>query len=198
MLIKIINWLSTHAVELTGSILGILYVLYASRQNIWCWLLGIISCALYIIVFFTAKLYGDMSLQVFYLVLGFYGWYSWLKKTKDDVNPAIKNTSKVLFIWVLISVLIMTLGFGYLLTFTDDPIPYWDGFTNALGITGTWMTARKYIENWLLWIFANLVCVGVYMYKGLYPTVVFYLIMTLLAYRAYLIWYKELNAQKHA
>jgi len=194
---NILHWVLVNKTELTGSVLGIIYVLLASRQNVWCWLSGIISCGLYIVVFLGQKLYGDMLLQVFYLLVGFYGWYIWLKRTDKKTGTSISRMRLTLILWCLLAIGIMTFAFGFLLTFTDDPIPYWDGFTNALGLTGTWMTARKYIENWGLWIFTNLVCVGIYFYKGLYPTVVFYFIMAVLAYRAYLIWNRELKKMHH-
>lgn len=193
----IIDWITHNYIELIGSLLGIAYVLLAIKQNILCWLIGIISCAIYMVVFFVTKLYGDMSLQAFYLVMGFYGWYAWYKQNDSTGKIVITSVSRSVFLWLLFSIVTMTWAFGYILTFTDDPIPYWDGFTNALGLAGTWMTARKYLENWLLWIFANVVCVGIYFYKGLYPTVVFYAIMALLAYRGYLIWQKELNLVKN-
>ena len=194
----ITNWISANYIELAGSALGIAYVLLATKQNIWCWLIGILSCGLYIAVFFSAQLYGDMTLQLFYLLIGIYGWYVWARKNDAKEQLKISSIKIKLFLWMLVAIIFMTLGFGYLLSFTNDPIPYTDGFTNALGLAGTWMTARKYIENWWLWIFANLFCVGVYYYKGLYPTVVFYFIMAILAWRAYLLWNKDFNKMQHA
>ena len=186
------DWIINNYVELIGALLGIAYVLLASKQNIWCWLMGIISCALYIIVFFTAQLYGDMALQLFYLIMGLYGWYLWQRNKNSDKKLMVNTIKKIHVVYLMLLVNISTVIFGYLLSFTDNPIPYIDGFTSALGLAGTWMTARKYIENWWLWIFANLFCVGVYFYRDLYPTAVFYLIMAILAYRGYLIWKKEL------
>jgi len=190
---KFFLWLASNYIELIGSILGIVYVLLASRQNIWCWITGIVSCGLYIIVFFIEKLYGDMSLQFFYLIMGFYGWYVWTHKKNKTKKIYISAIPLSQFLWMSVFVFSATFIFGYILSFTDDPIPYWDGFTNALGLAGTWMIARKYLENWLLWIFANSVCVAIYYYKGLYPTVIFYFIMSLLALRGYNIWKNEIK-----
>jgi len=189
----IISWLWANYLEIVGSVLGIAYVLLASRQNIWCWLVGIISVALYIIVFYIEKLYGDAALQLFYLFMGFYGWFSWYFGGNMTNSLSISRISNNLMLVLALLIIAGSLLFGYILTFTDSEIPYWDGFTTALGLAGTWMTARKYLENWLLWIFANLVCVGVYYYKGLYPTVIFYFIMAALAYRGYLIWKKDIK-----
>jgi len=189
----VFDWILNNYIELIGSALGIAYVLLASKQNIWCWILGIISCALYIIVFFTARLYGDMSLQFLYLLMGIYGWVLWHKKAYSTQQNKVKSISLNIFIALFIVIVLLTISFGFMLSFTDNPIPYIDGFTTALGITATWMTAKKYIENWLLWIFANTFCVGVYYYRLLHPTAIFYFIMAILAYRGYLIWKKELS-----
>jgi len=189
------QWILDNIVELTGSLLGIVYVLLASKQNVWCWLVGNISVALYIVVFFMAKLYGDVLLQFFYLIMGFYGWYLWLNNNKENEKTSIRLIDKQSLILLTVITLLGTFIIGFLLSYTDNTIPYWDGFTTALGLAGTWMTAKKYLESWLMWIFANFVCVGVYYYKGLYPTVVFYFIMAVLAYRGYLIWRNELKSE---
>lgn len=198
MLNIIFNWILDNYIELIGSILGVFYVLLASKQNIWCWLMGIVSCALYIFVFFAARLYGDMALQFFYLIMGFYGWYAWFIKKNGKKVLKINTIKHSFIVFMLLSVSAMTVIFGYMLSFTNNPIPYIDGFTSALGLAGTWMTARKYIENWWLWIFANTFCVGVYLYRDLYPTAIFYLIMAILAYRGYIIWKNEFKFQNNA
>ncbi len=192
----IFNWLSANIIEVAATVLGISYVLLAIKQNIWCWLLGIVSVALYIIIFFTERLYGDAALQLFYLFFGFYGWYHWyFGSAKPNSLPVTSIPKKTA--WVLaVAIALSSFVFGYVLSFTDSDIPYWDGFTTALGLAATWMTARKYLENWLLWIFANAVCVGVYYYKGLYPTVFYYIILALLAYRGYTIWKKDIKTTK--
>lgn len=188
-----LSWIINNYVEVTASALGIAYVLLAIRQNIWCWLLGIISVAMYIVIFYMERLYGGTMLQLFYLFFGIYGWYNWYfggsRPNQLHISRIKRNTLYILFLLIIAT----TFLFGYLLSFTDNDIPYWDGFTTALGLAATWMTARKYIESWPLWIFANLVCVGVYYYKGLYPTVIYYAILAALAYRGYLVWEKKLK-----
>lgn len=73
------DWISDKYIELFGAVTGILYVILEIRQNIWLWPVGIITSAVYIWVFFTGKLYADMSLQGYYLVISVLGWYWWIK-----------------------------------------------------------------------------------------------------------------------
>ncbi len=182
-------WLSANYIELLASALGIIYVILAIRQNIWCWLAGIFNVFLYIFIFFYARLYGDMSLQIVYLLLSFYGWYSWRYGKSEDKDKLIVTRLKVNpGLLLLLLVIVLTLVFGYLLSYTNSDIPYWDGLTTALGLAATWMTARKILENWLVWIFTDLLCVGIYYYKELHPTAVFYLIMAIIAVIGYNKW----------
>ncbi len=194
---EVIRWIALNYLEVIGSILGIVYVILATKQNIWCWYAGIVNVSIYIFVFIDARLYGDMALQMFYLVMSFYGWYKW-KYTKTDKKSELRisNISLNLFWLILAITIVLSVGFGYLLTFTNTDVPRWDGVTTALGLIGTWMTAKKYIENWLVWIVANILCVGIYFYKELYPTVGFYTIITILAIIGYYQWKKEIKKTK--
>ncbi|MCX6328476.1 MAG: nicotinamide riboside transporter PnuC [Bacteroidia bacterium] len=73
------DWLSNNYIEIFGAVTGILYVIFEIRQNLWLWPVGIITSAVYIWVFFTGKLYADMSLQGYYLVISILGWYWWVR-----------------------------------------------------------------------------------------------------------------------
>lgn len=194
---EIFHWIVLNYIEVAGSILGIIYVILATKQNIWCWYTGFVNVSIYIFVFFQARLYGDMALQIFYLIMSIYGWYQWkYAKTNKNDKLAISNINKKNFFVLLIITIVLSIMFGYILTFTNTDVPHWDGVTTALGLVGTWMTAKKYIENWLVWIVANTLCVGIYYYKALYPTVGFYFIITLLAIIGYFQWKKVLLKTK--
>ena len=76
---NVINWLTDNYIEVFGALTGIIFVFLEIRQNLWLWPVGIITSAVYIWVFLTGKLYADMSLQVYYLVISILGWYWWVK-----------------------------------------------------------------------------------------------------------------------
>ena len=190
----IINYITENSIELTGFVLGIAYVLLAIRQSVWCWIFGIGNVSMSILVFYNSALYGDMALNIFYLLMSFYGLYAWLwLKRSDNGGSSITTTPKRYRLWLLLFTAGVTAGSGYLLTFTDNTIPWWDGLTTALGLAATWMTARKLVENWLVWIFTDLLCAVIYIYKGLYPTSIYYFIMAMLAIQGYYKWKKELK-----
>lgn len=191
------QWIAVNYIEIIGSLLGIAYVLLANKQNIWCWPVGFVNVAMYIYIFLGAGLYGDSVLQFFYLVMSVYGWYQWKYGGKGEQELKISRLGLKTGIALLILAIISTLLFGFILEkFTDSVIPYWDGLTTSLGILATWMTARKILENWIIWVGTNLVCVGVYLYKELYPTTVFYFILMAIAAYAYFNWLKDYKKQE--
>lgn len=191
-------YLVANQIEIWGFLFGIAYVVLATRQSVWCWPAGIVNVIMYILVFWRSGLYGDSALQVFYLGMSFYGLYLWLRPKSSTGGTLQITTTTATRLGVLgLLTLASTALFGYILdNYTDSTIPYLDGFTTALGLFATWMTARKLLENWLVWIFTNLLCTGIYFYKELYTTMVFYFILTVLAINGYYQWKRQWKQQQ--
>lgn len=193
----VLPWIISNYFELLAAALGFLAIFLQIRQNVWYWLVSIVMVSMYIYIYIGARLYADMSLQVYYLIISFYGWYMWLfgKKTNNHHEPlAVSITSKKLQIWLLfISILLFFLISRVLIMFTDSDLPYWDAFTTSLSFVATWMLARKKLENWLIWIVVDFVSTGIYIYKQLYPTAVLFFFLTILAYIGFLKWKKDLK-----
>ena len=204
------NWLFVHYIEIFGAFTGIIYVFLEIKRNIWLWPLGIVTSAVYIYVFYQSKFYADMGLQWYYLFISIYGWIIWgrAKKienagSKEDGESERVREEKGIVIsnikYRQIMVLSLITGFLFvviwfiLVRFTDSTIPGWDAFTTALSISATWMLARKIIEHWYLWVIVNLVSIGLYIYKGLYPTVILFIVYTLMAFAGYREWRKNIN-----
>lgn len=194
MLNQILLWLSNNYIELLGTIFGLLYLFLSIKQNIWCWPAGLITSVLYVYVFFTTKFYADMGLQVYYVLVSIYGWYHWMfgSKSRKQDDLRISNLNfKLGLILLLITVILFLLIAYILVNYTDSEVPYWDSFTTAASFVATWMLARKLIEHWLIWIVVDAVSLGLYIYKGLYPTVILFTVYTLLAVLGYFEWRKE-------
>jgi len=186
------EWLLDNWIELIASLFGVVYVLLALKQSVWCWPAGIINVGLYIFVFYQARLFGDVALQAFYLLISFYGWYNWIfgRSEGQATLPVIRLERSTGMVLLVITVSGSIL-FGYILSLSSSSIPYWDGATTALGLAGTWMIARKYLENWLVWIFTDLLCTGIYLYKELYLTAGLYLLLAFVAVAAWFEWKKR-------
>lgn len=177
--------------EWTAVISGIACVIFAAKEKIWTWPLGIISVGIFLAIFFHAKLYADMSLQVFFLASGFYGWYQWLYggSSKDEL-PISRSSLNEWLIYIGIGIVSLLL-IGYLFdTYTDADLAYWDAYTTAFSLVAQILMARKKLANWLIWIAVDVVAIGIYFYKELYPTSFLYCIYLGICIWGYINWRK--------
>lgn len=190
------NWFLTNWVEVTGTVLGLVYIVLSIRQNILTWPVGLVTSALYVYVFFVAKFYADMALQVYYVLVSLYGWYFWLKGNQnEDKELEVSSTPRNVWMWLLFaSVAFFVLIEFILKNYTDSPIPVGDALTTALSLVATWMLARKYLEHWLVWIFVDFFSAILYAFKGLWPTVLLFLVYTGMAVWGYIKWKNELKS----
>jgi len=181
----------TTPLELLSFVLSIATVLLNIRRNHWAWLFAIVSSAMYGIVFFGARLYGDAGLQLVFIVASVWGWYQWLHGPGKDAAAVAVAPSAPLVVtrldrkgWIA-SLAGWALGFALLALFldwfTDTDVPYIDGFLTAGSLLGTLLTARKKVENWHTWIVVDLIYVGLYIHKNLYLTALLYALFVVLA-----------------
>ena len=180
-------------IELVAVVLGLISVWLVIRQNVICYPLGIISVFIYIFIFYEVKLYADMGLQVFFVILQAYGWYEWLyggvNKTKLTVRRASRRTRATLFLFTVSGSAVL----GYLLhRYTDAAVPFVDSTLTVMSMAGQWLVARKYIENWNVWMVVNIGSIAMYGYKDLYFTMILYAVYFGLAIVGYREWKKEL------
>ncbi len=188
------NWIIQNWIEIVGALAGFIYVFFEIKAHRWMWPIGLLTSAFYIVVFFDSKFYADMSLQFYYIVISIIGWYWWIKGgAKGEELPISRISKQLISKLALASLIIFGIISYILINFTDSPLPYWDSITTSLSIVATWMLARKIIEQWLLWIFIDLVSMILYIYKGLYPTSVLFLIYSILAIIGYLQWSKTIK-----
>ena len=194
-----LNWLYTHLIELTAVMTGLLYVIFTIREKISLWLFGIISSGLYVWIFFKSGIYAYAVLYVYYVVIGFYGWYNWSGKSASLDLPEkliIRKASKV-YLWLCIAVtgvLIIPL-YCILRKFTASDMAFADALLTSGGMVATWMLTQKFIEQWLFWIVIDLFSLGVMIYKELYPSALLFLVYSMLAIKGYLEWKKEMRLQ---
>lgn len=190
------NYLISNWVEITGTVLSLVYLYLSVKQNVWLWIFGFASSALYIAVFFQSKFYADMSLQVYYLVASVYGFLHWtLKKQKSGGNdlPVVSVNGKQIIMLSLSAVAIWAVYYFVLSNFTDSDVAFPDSITTALSIVATWMLARKMLEHWLIWIFVDAFSALLYWHKELYFTTGLFAVYTIMAIVGYLRWRKDLH-----
>jgi len=191
----VLNYITDNYVELTGSLLSLIYLYLSVKQKVSLWVFGFLCSLLYIVVFFRSKFYADMSLQFYYLFVSIYGWLSWkLGKQKSGRDVPVRKTRlKEAVVLAVAAILVYVAYYLVLINYTDSPLPKADSFTTALSIVATWMLARKMIEHWLLWIIVDGMSAGLYFYKELYPTAILFIVYTAMAIVGYIQWRKSMQ-----
>lgn len=177
----LLAYLRANALELLGFATGAACVWLLARQNIWNWPLGIANNLLFMVLFTRSGLYADVGLQVFYVVIGFYGWWHWLHGGRD--HGALKVTRLPIRegVWTGALTAAGIAGTAFLLRrYTDSTVPVLDATVTGLSVAAQVLMARKRLENWGIWIVANLVSIGLLIYKQLFITAGLYAVFLVL------------------
>jgi nicotinamide mononucleotide transporter len=190
------EWFASHIVEIFGAVTGIIYVFLEIKQNIWLWPVGIVTSATYIYVFRDNGFYADMLLQVYYLVISVYGWWAWKHgKPHDSRQKADLRISRIdikTAVWTSTATVLIFVAMWYVLdSWTDSPVPLWDAIITTLSVVATWMLTRKIFEQWHVWIIANGIAIIVYILKGMYPTVILFIVYFVMAVIGLMEWRRD-------
>jgi nicotinamide mononucleotide transporter len=185
-------------VELAGFVLSLAMVYCNIKEIHWGWPLAILSALLYGFVFWNSQLYGEACLQIMFILTAAWGWQQWLRgNTPQSANAqAIEGSAPLAPAKLSVSTLetserrvafIATLlawpAFSFFLyRFTDSDVAIWDGLVTALSLLGQYLLGRKKIENWWVWMFVNVLTVGLMAEKSLWLTAVLYGIFAVLSY----------------
>lgn len=183
-----------HILEMIGAAVGLAYLWLEYRASVWLWLASIIMPAIYIFVYYESGFYADMGINVYYLAASVYGWGVWATKgSREKPMPITRTPKKHILPLSAVAVAAFAVIAWILINFTDSTVPYGDSFTTALSIVALWMLARKYVEQWLVWLAVDVVCAGLYFYKGLYPTAGLYALYSVIAVAGYFKWKKMMQ-----
>lgn len=178
--------------------LAIAYLLLAIKQNLWCWPAAFFSTLIYSIIFFDVSLLMDSALNVYYLIMAVYGWYSWKyggKLQEKELEVTSYGLVKNIKIITLLS--LISLGFGFIMSnYTSADFAYIDSFTTIFAVFTTYMLAKKVLENWIYWIIIDFISIYIYIQKGLNLTAILFAIYTVLAFVAYKRWKEEYETSK--
>lgn len=170
---------------------ALVYVFLAAIENVWCWIFGIIASALSVYLCYSGKLFLESGLNIFYVIIGIYGWYQWLygskEKTALRTHSYSLNKNLILIgigiaLWIPLALIAKN--------YSTQALPYLDAFITAFSLVATWMTAKKILENWLYWIVIDALAVILYTSREFYLMALLYIIYTILALVGYIKWKK--------
>ena len=184
--------LQTTWIEALAVIFGIVYVILAAYQNNWCWLAAIINVSLYIYICYTAKLYSETGLQVFYLATAFYGWWQWTKKSTENKSIVITTLDLKKHALTILLGISITLPFYFITkNYTDAALPFSDALVTAFSLIATFMVTKKILENWIYWIFVDVISCYLYAVQGLAFVSLLYIIYCIIAIFGFCTWYQK-------
>jgi len=191
--------------DLIGAVIGLVYIWQEYKASPWLWITGVIMPVVYMFVYLEAGLYADFGMQVYYTGAAVYGLLVWKfgrKKgqTADEDMPITRVRRSVLLPSLLFFLIAWAIVWLVLVSYTNSTVPVADAFGNALSFVGLWWLARKYVEQWLIWVVVDAELALLYVYKGIPFTAVLYGIYVPMAVVGYLKWrrmMKRPNQQKN-
>ena len=181
--------------EALGFVTGAACVYLVVKENVWNFPVGIANSAFFLVLFAGARLYGDAALQVVYIALGFQGWYLWLRGGENRTALRVERASRRLLCGVAAFVLAGTAALTLVFRAVNDSAPFLDAFTTILSLGAQYLLNRKAVENWLLWITADVVYVYLYAARGLHLTAVLYFVFLCLCVAGLRSWLRTLSAR---
>jgi nicotinamide mononucleotide transporter len=175
---------------------GIASVWYAKREHILVYPTGLIATVITVYLFYRDGLLGDMMMNFYWSAMSIYGWWNWSRTNNNKkvvqisrTTPKEKGIGAILFVGTIL----LNYGIYRVFDYKIGPSNYVDIFTSGVFFTAMWYMAMKKLENWTLWIFADVITVPLYAYRGWGMLSLQYIIFTILAVQGYLAWKKSLD-----
>jgi nicotinamide mononucleotide transporter len=185
--------------EVIAVIAALAYLLFAIRQNILCWFFALLSTAIYIVLFISARLYMESLLNAFYFGMAVYGWYFWHFGGDRESRLPVTSWPWPVHGKALAGVSILAILSGALLDrYSDAVFPYIDSMTTFAAIWATFLVARKVLENWWYWLAIDLVSIFLYWSRGLQLTSLLFVAYVVLIPFGLIAWTRAFNQHRAA
>ncbi len=168
------GWLPIPPTEVMGFVTGAACVLLVVQESLWNYPIGIANNVFFIALFWQSRLYGDMGLQVVYVGLALMGWHQWLHGGTGHGRLGVRRTGIVEAGLLGLAGTGLTVGLSVYFRAAHDSAPFLDALTTALSLVAQWLLNGKRLENWVIWIGADVLYVYLYASRGLYLTAVLY------------------------
>lgn len=200
------EFITTHWLDITTTALGLAYIILEYRASLWLWVVGFLMQSLGIVLYYQKGLYADCGMEFYYLGVTIYGFLYWKfghKKPENAVQTTVGGSERpithfkrnLILPWLLVTLCVWGLIYWILVTQTDSRVPVADSFTTALSIVGIWALARKYVEQWLIWIVVDIVTSALYFYKDIPFKASLYALYVVIAVFGYRKWLKMMRQQ---
>lgn len=199
-IIQLFSGSNFYWMEIPAAFFGILYVILAAKENIWCWLFGAISTSLQMFIFYKNGYPAQSALQIFYLMMAVYGYIMWNKQDQEEIKEWTAKTH--LYLMLIGSIMIFVIGF-ILTEFFESSYPLLDSLTTVFSVLACYMVAKKVLESWLYWIIIDILIVylcyvQIENYNAIeeYFLIMLYLAYSVLAIYGYFSWIKKMKTKQ--
>lgn len=181
-------------IETLAVIFTIICVWLTTKRHILSWPIGLLGMVFYAVVFWNNKLYSDFGMQFIFAVQSIVGWITWKNHLEDKVHTKVDFLypyERVL--WFLIGI-VSWIGIAFIMQkYTDASVPWVDSFVAVFSLIAQWLLAKRKLENWYIWIFVNVIYIGLFIYKGLYLSSLLYVGLIVLDIYGLRDWKKKLK-----
>ena len=204
-------FLAQHWLDITTTVLGLLYILLELKASVWMWVVGIVMQLLGIVLYYQKGLYADCGMGFYYLAMSGYGLTRWMRATRRSLQKGVESSgAEIKSIFhaphnllpalggVGVGLLLWALIYWLLVTFTNSTVPLADSFTTALSIIGIWALAHKYLEQWFVWIAVDVVTSILYFYKDIPFKASLYALYVVIAIFGYVNWRRKMRTQNQS
>lgn len=194
------DFLAAHWLDMLTTALGLAYILLEYKASIWLWAVGFAMQSLGIVLYYQKGLYADCGMEFYYLAMTVYGFINWIRP-HHTTSPVPKKTPithfpvRLAVIWTIITFAAWVALYCFLRFCTDSRVPVADSFTTALSFVGIWALARKYLEQWLIWIVVDIVTCALYFYKEIPFKASLYGLYVVIAVMGYFKWKKMMKKE---
>lgn len=184
------------ALEIAAFVLGVINVALVVRRSIWNFPFALAMVALYARIFFDAKLYSDALLQLFFFAVNLYGWWAWSRAAARAGDIVVERLGlRAQLSWAAGTGLAIVIWASLVQRYTDASLPWWDASVAIISVAAQIMQSRRLIDSWVLWIGVDILSIGLYAVKGLWLTMVLYLVFLVLAVWGLIDWRRAARHQ---
>lgn len=178
--------------ELLGAGIGLVYIWLEYCANRWFWLAGIVMPAVYIYVYLHEGVYANAGINAYFVVAGIWGMVAWKRGSGGEEKRVTRMPGRVWLPAMAVGAALTVVIAWVLIRFTDSPVPWGDAVTTGYSVVGLWMLARKWADQWLVWIVVDAIYFAMYGWMGLWPTAVMYGVFSVVAVFGFFKWKRML------
>jgi len=191
------GWAALSAWELVAVLLAVAYLLLAVRQNPLCWVAALIGTAIFTALFWQVQLLMQSMLNVYYMVMAVYGWWSWRHGGAGDAQLPIVRWPWRHHLLAVVIIVASTLISGSLLDLhTGAARPYLDSLVTWGAVVTTFMVARKVLENWAYWMVINSLAVVLFIDRGMHLTSALHIVYLVISVFGWASWVRDYRSAR--